>query len=314
MKKGILVMAIFTLLIGVKVKASQQVTKWAVMYTNEGRTTQGTSATLTSNLDMNYTITKFYWTNNNTNVYEYQGGYVIIPFTIQTPILVTGTNNEVEVLDEECDRWGKVTSGGVEYWDCKRYSTSSYSYTTQDREFIVPTTAVKAKLYTKHNNTSYNVACFVENGSFKCPINYGVDYMDYIQIESNVNYGSSNLTKQYKIEITNFIIVEYDTTNQIIENQNSNTQQIINSNTTYEDKSEQYTNETQEMEEYKDKEKQLFESMNFTALDNLDITINPESSNFIWEIVERIRGISNKIVLLMTSVLGLGIIKMILNR
>ena len=219
-----------------KVNASEQITKWAVIYTDSNRTTQGISATLTSNLDMNYTTTKFYWPNNSTNVYDYQGGYVIIPFTVQAPILSINYANTLTTEEEECQKWTQTTQNGQTAWICSYFSSNTNSNTLQDREYITPTIAIKAKLYTIHNNISYNVACFVESGSLKCPINYGVDYMDYIQIESNVNYGSTTVTKQYKLEITNFIIVEYDGTKQAIQSQTQQQQQqhqeMMDSNTT----------------------------------------------------------------------------------
>ena len=49
-------------------------------------------------------------------------------------------------------------------------------------------------------------------------------------------------------------------------------------------------------------------------IENTEITINPETNTFIWNIVNRLRGMSGKIVLLFTSVLSLGIMKMILGR
>ena len=70
----------------------------------------------------------------------------------------------------------------------------------------------------------------------------------------------------------------------------------------------------QEIDDYKQAEENVLDSLDFSAAEDLDITINASTSSFIWQIVERLRQISSKIVLLFTSVLGLGIIKMILNR
>ena len=70
----------------------------------------------------------------------------------------------------------------------------------------------------------------------------------------------------------------------------------------------------QEIDDYKAAEENVLDSLDFSAAEDLDITINASTSSFIWQIVERLRQISSKIVLLFTSILGLGLIKMILNR
>lgn len=86
------------------------------------------------------------------------------------------------------------------------------------------------------------------------------------------------------------------------------------------DQDAEYDTEGEEIEgqedinNYEQAESDLMESLDFSAVDDLDITINADTSSFIWQIVERLRQISSKIVLLFTSVLGLGLIKMILNR
>lgn len=49
-------------------------------------------------------------------------------------------------------------------------------------------------------------------------------------------------------------------------------------------------------------------------IEESEITIKPEANTFIWNVINRLRGMSGKIVLLFTSVLSLGIMKMILGR
>lgn len=101
-------------------------------------------------------------------------------------------------------------------------------------------------------------------------------------------------------------------TSQIIDNQNQNTDKIINETTTYDTNATEPTNGTT-INEYTQKEEQLFTIMDFNATSQT-VTINPNTSNFIWLIVERLRTISPYIILFMTSVLALGLIKMVLNR
>lgn len=70
----------------------------------------------------------------------------------------------------------------------------------------------------------------------------------------------------------------------------------------------------EDLDNLKEKEEELLGNLDFSGADNLEITIEPESASFIWQVVDALRSMSGKIVLLITSILGLGIIKMILNR
>lgn len=70
----------------------------------------------------------------------------------------------------------------------------------------------------------------------------------------------------------------------------------------------------EEIDNLKNKEEELLENLDFSGAEDIEITIEPESASFIWQIVDSLRSMSGKIVLLITSILGLGIIKMILNR
>lgn len=102
---------------------------------------------------------------------------------------------------------------------------------------------------------------------------------------------------------TDEIIKEQEKTNEIIS-------QDHNYNT---DPSENTENEKQQMENYEQEEDSLRNGLNLN-IEDTEITINPNASSFIWNIVDRLRGMSGKIVLLFTSVLSLGIMKMVLGR
>lgn len=77
--------------------------------------------------------------------------------------------------------------------------------------------------------------------------------------------------------------------------------------------SESTENEKQEMENYEQEEDSLRNGLDLT-IEESEITINPEANTFIWETINKLRGMSGKIVLLFTSVLSLGLMKMILGR
>lgn len=77
--------------------------------------------------------------------------------------------------------------------------------------------------------------------------------------------------------------------------------------------SESTENEKKEMEKYEKEEDSLRNGLNL-SIEESEITINPEANTFIWNVVDKLRGMSSKIVLLFTSVLSLGIMKMVLGR
>ena len=73
------------------------------------------------------------------------------------------------------------------------------------------------------------------------------------------------------------------------------------------------TEQENEINNYEQQEDSLRNSLNLDIEDS-EITINPNANNFIWETINKLRGMSSKIVLLFTSVLSLGLMKMILGR
>lgn len=112
-----------------------------------------------------------------------------------------------------------------------------------------------------------------------------------------------------------------ETIRQIVENANGNVEQAVdrvnetlNQNHEYNNNASQNTeNEKQEMENYEQQEDSLRNGLDLN-IEESEITINPEANTFIWNVVDRLRGMNGKIVLLFTSVLSLGIMKMILGR
>lgn len=92
------------------------------------------------------------------------------------------------------------------------------------------------------------------------------------------------------------------------------TNNILNQDHTYNNNpSQSTTTEQNTMNNFEQQEDALRNSLNLN-IEDAEITINPMASNFIWDVVNRLRGMSGKIVLLFTSILSLGIMKMILGR
>ena len=71
------------------------------------------------------------------------------------------------------------------------------------------------------------------------------------------------------------------------------------------------TKQIKEIDNYDTQEENLRNQLNLN-IEDTEISVNPNANNFIWEVVNRLRTMSGKIVLLFTSVLSLGIMKMIL--
>ena len=123
-----------------------------------------------------------------------------------------------------------------------------------------------------------------------------------IDIPSNANYVRFSIYKRDDIPRINYCT-----------NGNQALQDTLDQDAEYNTEGEQIEGK-KEMDDYKQAEENILESLDFSAVDDLDITINANASNFIWQIVDRLRQINSKIILLFTSVLGLGLVKLILNR
>ena len=79
------------------------------------------------------------------------------------------------------------------------------------------------------------------------------------------------------------------------------------------DPSESTESQKQEMENYEQEEDSLRNGLDLD-IEESEITINPAANTFIWNTIDKLRGMSGKIVLLFTSVLSLGLMKMVLGR
>lgn len=102
--------------------------------------------------------------------------------------------------------------------------------------------------------------------------------------------------------------------NKNIENSINQTNEIITQDHEYNNNASESTeNQKQEMENYEQEEDSLRNGLDLN-IEESEITINPEANTFIWNVVDKLRGMSGKIVLLFTSVLSLGIMKMVLGR
>lgn len=144
---------------------------------------------------------------------------------------------------------------------------------------------------------------------------------DQFSIGANIGYYAPNTI--YGIYLTddmtdNLQQIDYTSiinsiNSNITNTSNANTDRILNKDNNYNNNPSQNIQGNQEVNDLNDKESQLFDNIDLSGVD-VNIGINANANNFIWEIVNRLREMNTNIILLITAALGLGIIKMILNR
>lgn len=144
---------------------------------------------------------------------------------------------------------------------------------------------------------------------------------DQFSIGANIGYYAPNTI--YGIYLTddmtdNIQEIDYTSTlnsinSNISNSANANTDRILNKDNNYNNNPSQNIQGNKEVDDLSDKESQLFDNIDVSGV-NINVGINANANNFIWEIVNRLREMNSNIILLITSALGLGIIKMILNR
>lgn len=170
--------------------------------------------------------------------------------------------------------------------------------------------------FTSQNGWNKNTSGYYRNiFSFSPTVDHSASEYLYIYVRFIPGYLTtlrpSLLNKLSVARGTDAIIK--DQTNQIIEGQEE-LKDILEGEHDYNNNPSEEINGREDIDNYTEKEEELFSSLDFEGIGDNEITINGETSNFIWRIIERIREMSGKIILLMNSILGLGIIKMILNR
>lgn len=93
------------------------------------------------------------------------------------------------------------------------------------------------------------------------------------------------------------------------------TQAILNENTTYNNQASENITGQQDMNNYDNTQRNILSNLDFSGVNETgNITVNSNANSYIWSLATRLRGMNIAIVTLMTSILGIGIIKMVLNR
>ena len=126
----------------------------------------------------------------------------------------------------------------------------------------------------------------------------------------NLPTGSEYISINYNTDESVIVIQEQT---QIIKQQTEQIIDIMNGDYEFNQNASETIPGQETIDDYTDEEVELLDGLTF-EVEEAEVTINPYASSFIWEIVNRLRGMSGKIVLLFTSILSLGLIKMVLNR
>lgn len=114
------------------------------------------------------------------------------------------------------------------------------------------------------------------------------------------------------------------TNNDVIENNNANTQDIINNQNSNTDKvvdaiqgdglEDTTPIDGTTSEDYKEAEDKLLNEDNLNAINDIDISIDSNSSDFIWNFITRVINTHSLIFGFVITILSLGIVKLVLNR
>lgn len=317
MKKGIIILTIaigLLILLSDEVKAVSLTTpvikdgEFTLHISNDSQFTsesEGYSTTITS--ADNIQQVNWYWSEpyDNTTNKEFFSFVFLMSEALDTTS--TSSLEGRRCLTWTCNQYcaSGACAGMCEKYQCTQYGTWTEGSTTTYYNNDSPNMGISFKVV--YTNGQQEL-CTIDGNNVYCPIyNRQVN-----RISLNINFKNASTTN-FKINI-NRRMTFWKSMNieQAITNQ---TQEIINQNATYSDTpSKDLTNETQELEDYEQAEQNLINSLdlNMSVMDG--ITINPNASAYIWQIVDRLRQINPAIILLMTSILGMGIIKMVLNR
>lgn len=212
----------------------------------------------------------------------------------------------------------------TKWYICNKPNISSYEYKIGNTNFATPST-FNADILALNDSALSTSPGITSIGYSSCRLYSGL----YVPNTTGNNWISIQFTSN-NTQTSKFALVAVETENlgiytntikQIIETSNGNVEKAVdrvndtlNQDHSYNtDPSTSTQEEQNKINEYETQEDSLREGLNL-EIDNSEITIDPQANTFIWNVINRLRGMNGKIVLLFTSVLSLGLIKIILGR
>lgn len=212
----------------------------------------------------------------------------------------------------------------TKFYICNKPSISDYNYKIGNTNFATPS-SFNADILALNDSALSTSPGISSLGYSSCRLYSGL----YVPNTTGNNWISIQFTSNHT-QTSKFAIVSVDIENlgiytntikQIIESSNGNVKQAVdrvndtlNQNHNYNtDPSKSTQEEENKINDYENQEDSLREGLNL-EIENSEITIDPETNTFIWNIINRLREMNGQIVLLFTSVLSIGLIKIILGR
>ena len=233
--------------------------------------------------------------------------FVEFQLLISSPGIADITTTNIENF---CIQWTK--SGSSDKYVCSEYNqNTSYS---KDNLIYSNLENFSINAYVDFEGGGWTTCSWGSGSSLICPgknssTNTGIKQLNiYYSFNTSAN---SSLTKSFSLNLlrsyVNYNLLNDSEVIASIENEIKKDHEYNNN------ASKDTTEQENEINNYEQQEDSLRNSLNLDIEDS-EITINPEANNFIWETINKLRGMSSKIVLLFTSVLSLGLMKMILGR
>lgn len=156
--------------------------------------------------------------------------------------------------------------------------------------------------------------CEIQNNLITCGLNQNITYTGIFMWLRPMTQFSSSASWNVEYKVNAYASIYKTDTQSIIDNNNQNYNNFMETNSTYDDQINTNMNGANETIEYNQQEQQLLDSLdiNTTMLDNL--YVNSSANSFIWDIVGGLRSMNPAIITLMSTMLALGIVKMVLGR
>ena len=204
----------------------------------------------------------------------------------------------------------------IEYWYKSFTCNASYgSIEMEEVKFAI------TMFYWVDNNESAHQPCYAQsnagqNYSFVCPVSIGLPNINGVVVKI-----WSNATTNFTFGLNDLFNINLDSNQEIINNQQQQMQQQQQNYNNFMNETQQYNDQqntnisgVNETMQYEQAEQQLIQSIDTNTSIIDEIAINPLASAYIWDIVGGLRSMNPAIIVLMTSMLGFGIVKLILNR
>lgn len=259
-------------------------------------------------------INEYHITFDTNNVNYSNITYIEIPFLFSQPLgkeEVHLDSDNLSMKDKNavyCKEW-KMNSDGN--YQCIIYDSKISSGNVKDHEYVYKNYALdQFSFYIQlvYSDDTWNTCSLNSSSNIVCNVNGKIPKQLYFYI----NFKTTETTTFLMAISRGFRCYSSATQEQI--DAINNVDETLKQNHEYNNNASEDTSEQEnEINNYEQQEDSLRNSLNLDIEDS-EITINPEANNFIWETINKLRGMSSKIVLLFTSVLSLGLMKMILGR